>query len=106
MTTTIIGTWTNRVHTYSLTIGQWITDALGEVALDFDIDAIEADFRAEFADALPAGVRLCGEEFIADVDYTFDPAEYPTDENGGLDLKAIADSIDFWEIASRHDNTI
>jgi hypothetical protein len=103
-TTTSYGTWNNRVEPYAANFATSIYEALGDYADGFDLDAVEAEYKAAINDALPASVNLCGDEFIgpayaADCDFT----GYPTDEDGRLDIKAIVDSIDFWEIASRHD---
>jgi hypothetical protein len=53
----------------------------------------------------PRGVALCGSEFIGPA-YDPDFDGYPTDEETGrLDIKAIVDSVDFWEIAAAHDKS-
>lgn len=106
-TTTNYGTWNNRVAPYSLTVENYVTDAFGSYGTDdFDFDAIVAEYRTAIDTALPDGVSLCGDEFIgpaydADCDFT----GYPTNEDGGLDIKAIVEDIDLWAIIERHDRT-
>jgi hypothetical protein len=104
-TTTTYGTWNNRVDTYSADFETYVMDAFGSEGADgFDFDAIVADYRDAINDALPASVSLCGSEFVGpyyEADYDFDG--YPTDDDGRLDIKAIVESVDFWEIAAKHD---
>lgn len=105
-TTTYYGTWNDRVEPHSANFSTSVYTALGDFADDYDIDAIEADYRAAINDALPDGVSLCGDEFIGpahDADCDFDG--YPTDEYGRLDIKAIVESVDFWAIVAKHDTS-
>lgn len=106
-TTTSYGTWNNRVAPYELTVEHTVTEAFGSEGPDgFDFDAIVADYRAAIDAALPDSVFLCGDEFIGpyyEADRDFE--SYSLDEDGRLDIRAIVDGIDFWEIATRHDKT-
>jgi hypothetical protein len=102
-TTTIYGTWTTRVEPYSATFSTSVYEALGDYADECDIDAIEADYRNAINEALPDGVSLCGSEFIGPAYADFDG--YPTDEYGRLDIRAIVESVDFWEIVAKHDTS-
>lgn len=104
-TTTTYGNWNNRVESGDLTVEQSITVALGDFAHEYDADAIAADYRAAINDALPEGISLNGDEFYGP--YYRDEVNlggYPTDEDDRLDIKAIVDGIDFWEIAAKHEH--
>ncbi|WP_031171590.1 hypothetical protein [Streptosporangium roseum] len=105
-TTTSYGTWNNRVDSYGINLQTSAIEAFGSEGPDgFDFDAIVSDYRTAINDALPDSVSLCGDEFIGpyyEADCDFDG--YPTDEGGRLDIKAIVESIDFWEIAAKHEN--
>jgi len=104
--TTSYGTWNNCVEHYSTGVAQTVTEALGDYADDYDVDAIVADYRDAINAALPQGVTLAGDEFIGPwrpADDEFDG--YPVDDHGVLDIKAIVDGVDFWAIADRHDKT-
>jgi hypothetical protein len=105
-TSTSYGTWTTRVEPYVANFATSVYEALGDLADDYDTDAIEADYRNAINEALPKGVSLCGSEFIGpayDADCDFDG--YPTDEYGRLDIKTIVESVDFWEIVAKHDTS-
>lgn len=99
VTTTSYGTWNNHIHDLSAGLNADVIEALGDYAGDYDTDAIATEWHQAINAALPAGVALCGDEFIG-------PA-YAEDKTwtGELDLKAIVESIDFWAIAARHDKT-
>jgi hypothetical protein len=104
-TTTSYGNWT-LVERYSVSVEDGVAAALGDFADEYDVDAIARDYRAAINAVLPEGVSLNGNEFYgpyygSDCDFT----DYPTDEHGCLDIKALVESIDFWEIAARHDIT-
>lgn len=115
ITTTSYGTWNNQVEPYSLTVAQSVLEAFGsgEGVEDFDLAAIEADYREAINNALPPHVTLTGDEFIGpaydkDIDWTGYPVEdvpagLEDEVDAPLDIKAIIDSIDFWEIAARHE---
>ena len=105
-TTTSYGTWNNKVERYSLTVEQSVFDALGDYADDYDREALTAAYRDAINDALPDGVTLAGDEFIGPhqpADDEFDG--HPHTEDGALDIKAIVETIDFWEIAAKHDTS-
>ncbi|WP_043654504.1 hypothetical protein [Nocardia thailandica] len=101
MTTTTAGTWNNRVDSYAVSVGQTIIESLGEFANEYDIDAIEGEYRAAIDAALPEGLQLVGDEFIAELDADY--SGYPASDDGRLDIKAIVDEIDFWAIAEKHE---
>jgi hypothetical protein len=113
VTTTSYGTWNNHINQYSVGLHVDVVEALGDYANDYDVDAIAADWRAAINDALPDSVTLSGDEFIGpayadDQDWTGYPVEDVPDGledqlEGGLDIKAIVDGVDFWEIAKRHE---
>lgn len=105
--TTDFGTWVN-VDPMNATLRDNVLAALAEHVGDYDVDAIETEYRHAINVALPPGVTLNGDDFYApyyDVDRHFDG--YPLDEHGALDLRAIVDGVnaDFWTIAHRHDRT-
>lgn len=92
------GTWTSRVHPYNSTLEAEVADALDNWDVDeATLDAVCAAYRAAINRALPHEVALCGNEFYGPAFAEF--TGYPTDEMGILDLSAIVDSVDFWEIA-------
>ncbi len=101
--TTSYGNW-NRVEPSDLTVEQSVAVALGDFAGDYDVDAITSAYRAAINDALPEGVSLCGDEFYGPHNPGGDAfSGHPADENGRLDIKAIVETIDFWDIAAEHD---
>ncbi|MEV8636831.1 hypothetical protein AB0395_34835 [Streptosporangium sp. NPDC051023] len=104
MITTDYGSWNRRVYRYELTVEQSAMIALGDYADDYDLDAIAAAWRTAINDALPSGVTLCGNEFIGPRGAT-NFGDYPTDEDGDLDIHAIVEGIDFDAIAARFDLT-
>lgn len=65
MTTTKYATWLNVFG--SLNPREDVNAFAGEFAADFDLDAIETDYRTAVAALLPGSMQLVGEEFIADV---------------------------------------
>jgi hypothetical protein len=65
-TTTKYATWANVFG--SLSLREDVNAYAGDFAADYDLDAIEADYRAAVAALLPGSMWLVGEEFIADVD--------------------------------------
>lgn len=100
------GNWNNRVDPRARTVEQTIYEALGDYADEYDIDGIAADWRAAINEALPEGVALAGNEFIGPYHREFVTwDEDLEDEDGRLNIKAVVDGIDFWEIAARHEIT-
>jgi hypothetical protein len=103
-TTTSYGTWENRVDRYRTTVKQSVVEAFGAEGTEgFDLDAIVTEYREAINRALPRGVALVGDEFIGPrhpEPGAFDG--YPVDDSGSLDIKAIVDDIDLWEIVKRH----
>lgn len=96
-TTTSYGTWYN--HNRELTVTAGIVNALGDYGNEYDIDAIEAEYREAIDAVLPERVVLVGDEFIG-------PA-YADDKtwDGDLDITALIESVDFWAIAEKHETT-
>lgn len=93
-TTTSYGTWVTVTNSPYLTLRQDVEAFTGEYGGDYDVDAIERDYRAAINAALPGGVTLAGEEFYGPV---------PVD-NAATDAIAPAiDEVDFWAIVQRHD---
>jgi hypothetical protein len=101
-TTTDYGTWLN--YTGGLTVEQTVADFLGDYSDDFDVDAIVREYRDTVDRALPAGVNLCGNEFIGpyyEKDQDFGDA--PLNDLGGLDIAAIVAAVDLEAICCNHD---
>lgn len=102
-TTTTYGTWGN-VHGGCLTIRDEIDEALDDCADDYaPSDEIALAYENAVNQALPDGVNLIGDEFYGPA-YP-EPGEfdgYPTDEDGELDLAAIVQSVNVWEIIEKH----
>jgi len=67
-----------------------VSSVLGSYASEYDEDAIAEDIRAAVNDALPEGVVLCGNSFIGEYDVE-------------VDFAGLLESIDIWEIASKHE---
>lgn len=105
-TTTSYGTWCNRVDPYSTSLEASVEDALGDFAGDYDTDGLVAAYRRAINEALPPSVSLCGDEFIGP--WQPEPGEfddYPHDEYGGLDIRAIIGGVDLWKLAEQFDMT-
>lgn len=89
-TTTEYATWANLADELSLREG---IEAI-EDADDFDLDAIEADYREAIDAILPDGVTLEG-------DQVYGP--YPIAADWDLDaVREAIREIDFWAIVERH----
>lgn len=101
-TTTCIGTWCNYGDNYSTSVESTVADFLNGGTSDWReamdesgaVDRIVEDYRAAVDAALPEGVSLCGNEFIADIDAEFDTQ---------TDIIEAIEAIDVWEIVARHD---
>jgi hypothetical protein len=111
-TTTSYGTWCNRVNTYSTSPDADVDDFVGggdsawleRIEKSGALDEMKADYRAAIEAALPDSISLCGDEFIGPAypdDDEFD--DYPTDNYGVLDFKAIVDEISLEEIVEAND---
>lgn len=75
----------------------YITAALGDYADDYDIDEIVDEYRDAINDALDGtGITLAGDEFYG---------PYPRPENAGETIADAIESVDFWTIVERHDQT-
>ncbi|MFE3381341.1 hypothetical protein [Streptomyces anulatus] len=111
-TTTSYGTWCNRVNTYSTSPDADILDYINGGDSDWQkrlddsgaLELIQAAYREAINAALPDSISLCGDEFIGPAypeDGEFD--EYPTDEHGSLDFKALFEDIDLEPIVDRYE---
>jgi hypothetical protein len=89
-TTTSYGGWLPHGDEHALTVGDTIRQALGDDVDDFDLVAIEREYREAIDAALPEGIGLHGEEFIG-------PSP-PLD----VDIAACVASVDLWPIIERH----
>jgi hypothetical protein len=105
-TTTEYGTWNNRIHSYSLSLENEISDALAGEYTDAETEAIIEAYRDAINAALPDSVALCGDIFYGNAypQDCNDQENYPHDEDGSLDIAAIVESVDFWEIVDRVTN--
>lgn len=69
------------------TLRDYIAGALGEYADEYDLDGLEAEYRAALADALPEGASINGQMIYA---------TGPIDQDAA---RAVAEGVDFWAIA-------
>lgn len=79
------------------------SDYFADYSTSYDFAAIVAEHAASVNDALPPGYHLTDYQLYGphnrdDVDLT----GYPLTEDGDLDLRAVADTIDFDAIVQRH----
>lgn len=103
-TTTSYGNWHQKSRG-GLTLRGDVADALLAGCdyndyTDEQIDAVADAYRDAINAALPDSVSLCGDEFYGHA-YEADCADqtnYPHDEYGTLDIPAIIDGVDFWDI--------
>lgn len=111
VTTTSYGTWNNHADKDSLSLDQSVVEALGDFAGDYDVEGLQAAYLHAINEALPDSVNLAGDEFIGpayaeDQDWTGYPATgvpagLEGQYEGGLDITAIVESVDLWEIIPR-----
>ena len=73
-------------------VEQYVCEALGEHAEDFDVEAIADDLREEINIILNGDGTLRGDEFFG--------LSHPD-----LDVSELVESIDFWTIAEHHQFT-
>lgn len=105
-TTTSYGTWCNQINGFETSPEQGLNSYLGsEDPDDYDMDSIHLAYRRAIDAALPPSISLCGDEFIGPAypeDGEFD--DYPQDEDGALDLKAIIEGLglDLGDLFWRH----
>ncbi|WP_385618470.1 hypothetical protein PXH67_06135 [Streptomyces sp. P8-A8] len=111
-TTTSYGTWSNQVSTFSMSPDADVLDFINGGDPDWRelleksgaLDEIQHAYRYAIENALPAGVSLCGDEFIGPWQPEADEFDgYPVDEDGNLDFAACVEDIDLAEIVERHD---
>ncbi|MFD7867365.1 hypothetical protein [Streptomyces sp. NPDC059783] len=111
-TTTSYGTWCNQVAPYSTSPDADVVDFVGQGDSEWlelleksgALADIQAAYREKINDALPSRVALCGDEFIGPQqpdDDEFD--DYPTKENGSLDIAACVEDIDLAAIVEYYD---
>ncbi|MCB1290778.1 MAG: hypothetical protein KDB45_04510 [Mycobacterium sp.] len=94
------GSWYRNVGDSSGTVLGEVEDALDGEFTDDEVAAIAEAYRDAINEALPGEVQLCGDEFYGPA-YELDTTGYPVDEDGRLDIAAIVDSVDFWDIVER-----
>ncbi|GAA4823978.1 hypothetical protein [Streptomyces ziwulingensis] len=111
-TTTSYGTWCNQVAPYSTSPDDDVTGYISGGDNDWQqlldasgaLEQIRSEYRDAINAALPDSVNLCGDEFIGP--HQPDDGEwdgYPTEEDGGLDIKACVEGIDLEPILRRND---
>lgn len=111
-TTTSYGTWSSRVNTYSTSPDADVLDFINGGDSDWRellessgaLERIQAEYRDAIDAALPAGVSLCGDEFIGPAET--DEGEfdgYPVDDMGDLDFAAMVEDIDLAAIVDRNE---
>lgn len=90
------GFWNSSSGTGTDSIDDLVHKLLGEFVHEFDVDAIIDDFAQAIDAALPEGLSLHGGNFYA--------AYYPHHRgwDGDLDIAAIIESVDPWEIIPKH----
>jgi hypothetical protein len=84
-------------HTGDQSVRVAIEYALADHAGDFDMPAIEAEYRAALAELLPEGVTLNGDEFYG---------PYPMPEDADVAIRAAVEELKgdrFWALVARHD---
>lgn len=111
-TTTSYGTWCNRVSPYSTSPDADVLDYINGGDSDWQtlldesgaLEQIQREYRYAIDAALPPSVSLCGDEFIGP--YEPDEGEfddYPQDDYGFLDFKAMVEDIDLEPIVDRNE---
>lgn len=104
--TTEYATWGGVDPQGHRTVEDALAVILGEHGDDYDVQAVAHDWREAINAALPAGVTLAGNVFYGP--YPADSQTWApelTDEDGHLNLRAVVDAVDFWEIADQHVKT-
>lgn len=96
-TTTDYGSWHNLMGGSTLTITDYVREALDDES-DYDVEAIVAEFRDEINNVLPDDVTLHGEGQL------YGPHPMPQDwDDTRLDIREEIEHIDFWGIVARHE---
>ncbi|MFF1341155.1 hypothetical protein ACFVYT_25080 [Streptomyces sp. NPDC058290] len=94
--TTDYGDWCNRINGFETSPEQGLNAYLGDQDPDdYDMGSIHLAYRRAIDAALPPSISLCGDMFIGPAypeDGEFD--DYPQDDCGTLDLKAVIEGID------------
>lgn len=111
-TTTDYGSWCNRVNDYSPGPNSDVLDYINGGDSDWQellessgaLERIQSEYREAINEALPPSVSLAGNDFIGPYEPDDDEWDgFPTDEYGGLDIKAIVEEIDLGAIVDRND---
>lgn len=92
MTSTLYASWANATST--LTVREYVTNALGGYAAGHNVEAIVTEFAAEVSKVLPEWLNLYGDEFLGEAGH-----------EGTFDLSALTEAIeeiDFDAIAQKH----
>jgi hypothetical protein len=80
--------------------GTYLYNALGDGAREFDVDAMEDEFRTAVAAVLDGtGITLVGGQFYGPVE----PTDEQTAAQDALDIRQAIEDIDVYEIARRHE---
>ena len=76
-------------------LADYVAIALGDVAGDYDIDAIVEEYRGAINERLAdEGITLAGDEFYG---------PYPRPENAGEIIADAIKDVDFWTIVARQE---
>jgi hypothetical protein len=111
-TTASYGTWCNRVSQYSTSPDADVLDVINGGDADWRelldetgaLAEIKAAYRRAIDAKLPPSVALCGDEFIGPAYPDDDEFEgYDTDDEGGLDIRALLEDIDLSAIVDYYD---
>lgn len=96
-TTTSYGTFIGNVADPgpASSLADYVAIALGDVAGDYDIEAIVEEYRGAINERLAdEGITLAGDEFYG---------PYPRPENAGEIIADAIKDVDFWTIVARHE---
>lgn len=106
------GTWSSRYSTLSDSPESDIRDLISGGSPEWreqmegsgSLDRMADKYRSLIDEALPAGVSLCGTEFIGPAEPF--PGEfdgYPKDWNGSLDIQEIVSEVDLTDLLEEFD---
>lgn len=96
MSRTSYGTWLNHTSGQA-TVRAQIESALGDRIGEFDVDAIERDYRAAIDLILPSTITLAGDEFYG---------PHPQPDSAADDIRdtlRVLNGDRFWGIVAKHD---
>ena len=101
--TTVYATWARLTRT--LTPYDVLLNYAGDAASDYDLGAVETDYRAAIAALLPGTMILAGEDFIAETPDPAIPAEWADtlrEQLEDLDLGPMFEAADMGALLAAH----